>query len=526
MPAHGWGARAGRTSFREHPVDVQECLWRGAHASSHDRSALHSRPSRGGSADPAPADRPPPPLTPAPGPAGIRDRPAGRIPAWWRDASGSLLWLVLLAVTALWVHGGGVQDLAAVGSGLTSLGRLTGLIASALLLAQVFLMARVPLVEQAWGQDRLTRVHRRVGFTSFTLMFAHLALITAGYAWDTPAGLWGTLVDFAVDYPGMLLAIAGTAALVMVVVTSFKAARARLRYESWHLIHLYGYLGAGLALPHQLWTGQEFLASPVATAFWWTLWAVTAGAVVVFRALLPLWCSARAGLRVQSVTAAGPHAVTVTVAGRGAHRLHARGGQFFQWRFLDGPGWTRAHPYSLSAAPDGRTLQFTAAVVGDGTDRLWDMRPGTRVLVEGPYGRMHDGARTGRKALLMGAGIGITPMKALLESLPADAGEITVVHRVSDPDDPTLHADLLAAARTRGARYIRLEGRRRPGADSWLPASAGDVDDVTALRRICPDLAEHDVFVCGAPAWMDLVRRAARRGGVPAERIHDERYSF
>ena len=59
----------------------------------------------------------------------------------------------------------------------------------------------------------------------------------------------------------MLLALAGTVALVMVVVTSVREARRRLRYESWHLLHLYAYLGAGLALPHQLWTGADFTAN-------------------------------------------------------------------------------------------------------------------------------------------------------------------------------------------------------------------------------------------------------------------------
>ena len=86
-----------------------------------------------------------------------------------------------------------------------------------------------------------------------------------------------TIWDLITNYGGMLLAVAGTACLIMVVVTSVKAARRRLRYESWHLLHLYAYLGVGLALPHQLWTGQEFLQSPAATVYWWTLWAAAAG---------------------------------------------------------------------------------------------------------------------------------------------------------------------------------------------------------------------------------------------------------
>ena len=101
----------------------------------------------------------------------------------------------------------------------------------------------------------------------------------------------------------MLLAVAGTACLVMVVVTSIRAARRRLRYESWHLLHLYAYLGVGLALPHQLWTGQEFLASPFATVYWWTLWAAAAGAVLVWRVGLPVVRTLRHGLRVTSVVA-------------------------------------------------------------------------------------------------------------------------------------------------------------------------------------------------------------------------------
>ncbi|HWD83592.1 MAG TPA: ferric reductase-like transmembrane domain-containing protein, partial [Kribbella sp.] len=193
------------------------------------------------------------------------------------------LWLSLLLVMYWWVAGGGVQELGGWATGLTSLGRITGLAASVLLLAQVVLMARVPVLEAAFGQDRLARIHRVTGFTSFNLMLAHLVTITWGYAAGelrrTPATLW----DLTVDYPGMLLAVGGTLALCLSVLTSIRAARRRLRYESWHLLHLYAYLGVGLALPHQLWTGQEFLASTGRTVFWWTAWAVAAATVLVYR---------------------------------------------------------------------------------------------------------------------------------------------------------------------------------------------------------------------------------------------------
>jgi predicted ferric reductase len=459
-------------------------------------------------------------------PVVLSPRPARRVPTWWRDASAALLWAVLLCVSALWVGGGGVSDLGSVAGLLTSTGRLTGLVASALLLVQVFLMARVPWFEQAWGQDGLARLHRTVGFTSFTLMVAHIVLITLGYAAASPAGLWGTVVDLVVSYPGMLLAVAGTAALVMVVATSVRKARARLRYESWHLIHLYAYLGAGLALPHQLWTGQEFLSSRSSTVFWWGLYAVAAGAVIVFRLALPLWRSLRAPIVVSEVRPEGAGATTVTVSGEALAHLPVQAGQFLIWRFLSGPGWTRGHPYSVSAAPDGRTLRLTAAHLGDGSAGLARLRPGTRVLLEGPYGRLHPGVRTRRKVLLMGAGIGIAPLRSLLEALPQQPGDVTVVQRASSRDGLVLADEIRDLAAARGARHVVVEGHRVPGRRTWLPAQAAHLTDAQALRELVPDVRDHDVFLCGAPEWMDAARAAALECGVPAGSIHLERFAY
>ena len=445
---------------------------------------------------------------------------------WWRDASIVVLWAVMMFVIALWVSHGGLAQLTSATDAFTSLGRLTGLVASALLLVQVFLMARAPWIEKAWGHDELTRLHRIVGFISFTLMLGHVVLIVIGYAGAQPERIWSTIVDLTLNYPGMLLGVAGFAALCMVVATSYRAARRRLRYESWHLIHLYAYVGTGLALPHQLWTGQDFLASPVSTAFWWTLYAICLTTVVVFRVAVPLWKSTRGSIRVLDVRAEGLGATTVTVGGPGVAGLRAQGGQFFQWRFLAGPGWTRAHPYSLSAAPGDGVLRFTAARVGDGTAALSSLRPGTRVLVEGPYGRMHPGTRTKQRVLLVGAGIGITPMRALLESLAQTPGDVMVINRVRSQAEATLAAEIDQLAVERGAVHHLLIGRRIEGRSSWLPHDAAGWDDTNALLKICPDVAHRDVYVCGPPGWVRSFTKAARHAGVPASALHIELFEL
>jgi ferredoxin-NADP reductase len=357
-------------------------------------------------------------------------------------------------------------------------------------------------------------------------MLVHIVAITLGYAASSPMGLWGTITDFIVNYPGMLLAIAGTVIVVGVSITSIRAARSRLRYESWHLLHLYAYLGVGLALPHQLWTGKDFLTSTVATAFWWALWVTVAASVLIWRVGQPLWRSLRHQLVVEEVRAENDRVTTVVMRGRMLHRLPVRAGQFFQWRFLNGPGSTRANPYSLSAAPDGRTLRITAAHLGGGSARLASLRPGTRVLFEGPYGRLHEGVRTRRKVLLMASGIGITPMRALLEELDQRPGDVTMLYRAGSEKDRILMDELSTLAGRRQARLFVVTGRRASGRPSWLPQNYAHLGDVEALRQFVPDVANHDVFICGSPGWMDAAEHAVLDAGVPPENVHIERFAY
>ena len=421
-------------------------------------------------------------------------------PRSWRGASLAVFWGSLAAVTLLWLGG---LNLTSPGEAITSAGRLAGLLGSDLLLIQVLLLARIPQVERSFGQDAMIRTHRTVGFTSFTLVCLHIGLVLLGYSVLDGNNPFAETVGVVWSYPGMLIATAGFGALVMVVVTSIKAARTRLRYESWHLLHLYAYLGVGLALPHQLWAGGDFVANPLATAFWWTAWGLTAAAVLAFRVVAPLRANARWQLQVSHVTVEAPGVVSVHVTGRSLPAVLP--GQFFVFRFRDGEGWTRGNPYSLSAAPDGRSLRMTALDKG----RLASLRPGTRVYLEGPHGRL---VRTSnRPVAVLANGIGVTPGIALLQSAPQQA---VLVHR----GGPLLEVPA-------GVRVVQLPGKRAERG-SWLPQQAAHLSDAEALLRLVPDLAHREVFVSGTAQWVGYAESAALTAGVPRQHLHAERFSW
>jgi ferredoxin-NADP reductase len=302
-----------------------------------------------------------------------------------------------------------------------------------------------------------------------------------------------------------------------------RAARRRLRYESWHLLHLYAYLGVGLALPHQLWAGQEFLSSPFATGYWWTLWATAAAAVLVWRVGLPVLRTLRHDVRVTSVVAEDRDVWSVYMTGRRLDRLPVAAGQFLIWRFLTGPGWSRAHPYSLSAAPDGRSLRITVKELGDGSRLVRSLRPGTRVLVEGPYGRLTARPRTRAKLVFLGAGVGITPLRALAEGLPYAPGDAALLQRATERPLFASELDVLAQERGLQVRWLPRH-RRAPG--SWIGATDDPADDLALLRRWVPDIADRDVYVCGPQAWTDAVRTTLTAAGLPTARLHVETFGW
>ena len=447
-------------------------------------------------------------------------------PRWWADVASAVTWLSVIAVIALWVSNAGLQELGLSATGFTAVGRLAALLSGDLLLILVLLMARIPFVERAYGQDGLARRHRTLGFLSFNLLLAHLVLTISGYAVSDRKSFLSQFWSLVSQYPGIPLAFVAFVVIVLIVVTSIRYAKKRLRYETWHLVHIYAYLSVALVLPHEIATGTEFLSTYGARIYWLTLYGIVLAATLLYRVALPMWRTWRHRLVVSQVVREAPDVVSIHLKGRALQRMGLAAGQFMNFRFLDGPDWLQAHPYSLSAAPRTDRLRITVKGLGDSFDRMSQLRPGIRVLMEGPYGRLTSAVRTRRKITLIAAGIGITPMRALLEEFDYDPSEATLIYRANTPTDLVFRSELDELARLRGARVFYLIGPRIPGRESWLPEAAARWSDSAALERLVPDIAFHDVYVCGGDAWMQAVRKAVSEAGVPDAQIHVERFDW
>jgi predicted ferric reductase len=438
-----------------------------------------------------------------------------------RRAAAAVVY-VLVAVNAaiivwLWVHGGNLQPHSA-GDVLTSIARITGLLAAYLALLQVILLARLPMLERAVGYDRLSVWHRWNGHACIDLVIAHVLFSVWGYALldkVTISKELSTMLTGGV-YPGMITATIGTFMLIAVVATSLAIVKRHLSYEWWYVVHLLAYAGIALSWFHEIPTGNELVLDQTAADYWRGLYLATVAILVVFRLLVPLLQLARHRLRVAEVIEEGPGVTSLRIVGRRLDALHAEPGQFFLWRFLDRRRIWSAHPFSLSEQPDGRSLRITVKALGDHTGDIRSVRPGTRVLTEGPFGVFTETAQRRRdKVLLIAGGIGITPIRAMVERM---RGDVVVVYRTLSNDDLIFERELdEIAVRNRFSLHYVVGDHRGDGAELLSPQH---------LRALVPDAAERDVFLCGPPAMIDAIRPNLRAVGVPRRHVHLERFAL
>lgn len=418
-----------------------------------------------------------------------------------------------------WHHPMGNQLLGSPPEQCLAWGRLAGLLAAFGCLLQINLVARLRWLERAFGLDRLTHLHHVLGFSLVILLIAHPLLITCGRAVLFEVGFWGQAREFIHTLP---LAVTGLAVLLAALGLSVAIIRRRLRYETWHATHLAVYVALSLALGHQILIGSDLAGRPVFRAYWLALYSLTCLNLVSFRVLSPLWKFWRHRFFVAALTRETDDVTSVHIRGRDLGRFGAEAGQFVLVRFLaTGFRW-QSHPFSISHPPDGQEIRLTIKHVGDYTRRIPSLPSGTRVIIDGPHGIFTARRAQSSRVLLVAGGIGITPIRSVAEVLLRAGREILLIYGNRTRASVALYDELerLSAASDGRLRVVHVLSSE-PG---W-PGEQGHVDGA-CLARLAPDLLQRDIYLCGPPPMMRLVRGALRDACVPSGRVFYERFAL
>lgn len=155
-------------------------------------------------------------------------------------------------------------------------------------------------------------------------------------------------------------------------------------------------------------------------------------------------------------------------------------------------------PRALSVARhSGEEAHFVLEDVGPGTGRLCELQPGERVLSVGPLGRGFSPPQPGRRALLVGGGVGIAPLMILQDQLGS-----------------TTRALLGFRDRER-ARAAELMLDVHVATDDGSVGHRGTVTEL--LQRELEEDSEAEVFACGPGPMLESVRELCSRLRVPAQ---------
>ena len=416
------------------------------------------------------------------------------------------------------------------GSTLVALGRLAGLIAGYSILVQFFLMGRNPLLERVFGLDKLARYHQWSGRGAFFFLLAHPILIMAGYA-ELLGNSFFSHLGQSLRFPLILLAAIGLLLFVAAITAAIFTVRRRLKYEVWYLTHLLVYLAAGLAMWHQF-SGTDPATSKTFYFYWLALYIVVFGSHIIFRFSRPFWLFWRHGFYVSRVERESPSVVSIYISGKKMDRFRVRPGQFMFFRFLAGSLKWQSHPFSLSVVPDGKEIRISVKAVGDFTTQLHEQaRVGMKVFIDGPYGIFTEKVLAREKVLLIAGGIGITPLRSLCEQLLMQNKEVVLLYGNRVEEEIVFRRELETLATQDNFKLVHILSDQvdsevvLPVGSATSPVERGYID-AEKIRRLVPDFAEREIFLCGPPVMMNGLIKLFRSWRVQAQQIHFEKFSL
>ena len=403
---------------------------------------------------------------------------------------------------------------------LLALGKLTGLIATYMVLTQFFLMGRFPNLERLWGLDGLSRFHQKNGRWSLLFLLLHPVLLTLGTAQISQLGLLGQFKDFTFNYPYVLWAVIGIGLFFAVILFSYSVVRLRLQYETWFSVHLLAYGAVFFSFWHQFESGTLLLTNKLFYGYWAALYIFVFGLHLIFRVLGPVYKYNRHKFRVARVVRETPSTVSIYISGAHLDQFGVHPGQFMIVRFFTRNLLLQSHPFSLSMMPDGKELRITVRELGDFTRQLQNVSAGTRVMIDGPYGVFTDLFSVSKKVLMIAGGIGITPIRSLMEEMLAKGKDVVLLYGNRNEGDIVFRNELEQLAQKYSSRVIFVMSDQEN-----FVGEKGKIDEEKIVRLV-PDVTTREVYLCGPVPMMEGLSRSLQGVGVQKDLIHYEKFAF
>jgi predicted ferric reductase len=396
----------------------------------------------------------------------------------------------------------------------------TGLLALPLMVFQFALVSRLGPASRPFGSDALMQVHAQVGLVALAAVVVH-PLLLLGHG--VPLTAWN-------PFGGPWLLQTGAIALwatLLIVVTSVFRRRLRLSYEAWQVLHLVLAVVLTAAMILHILAARGYAAEPGMRALLVAYGALGFGVLLHYRVLRPLIIWRRPWTLVENRDVGGStRLLRVRPAG---HRGFAFEAGQFAWLITgSSPLWSAQHPISMAStaerAPDG-TIEFGIKALGDWSGTVVPaLEPGARLWVDGAFGAFTPEGHPAQGYVLIAGGIGISPMRSILQTLRdrEDVRPIVLFYAAHDWTRVSFRDELEGLRQSLNLTIVYVF--EAPG-DDWT-GERGYVTADVLCRHLPRQYRRFMYFMCGPVPMMDALELALVEIGVPAGAIQSERFDM
>jgi predicted ferric reductase len=376
-------------------------------------------------------------------------------------------------------------------------------------------VARFRAVAAPFGQDALLQFHRQIGYVGLAFILIHFAIsanwseLTLSNALAAPLLVWFGMVALL--------------SLVALVATSVWRKLLRLSYEAWHVVHavLAVVLVVG-AVGHIIFV-DEYVSSLWKQVLWALMPAAFVCLLVWVRVLKPRRALSRPW-RVARVSAERGDTTSVALTPPAGIDFRFQPGQFAWFAIGRSPFTLTQHPFSFASSAERSEVEVAIKALGDFTSTVRDLEPGTTVYVDGPHGVFSIDQDEGPGFGLIAGGVGIAGLISTLRTMAdrQDVRPVVLFYGNRDWDEVAFRDELEQLKERLDLTLVHVLERPPAGWDG----ETGYVTAEVLARHLPSRYRRFQFFICGPDPMMDAAEAALAGLGVPAERVHTERFDM
>jgi len=171
-------------------------------------------------------------------------------------------------------------------------------------------------------------------------------------------------------------------------------------------------------------------------------------------------------------------------------------GQFFMVRFEDDKTFLRA--YSIASSPTQKTyIDVTMDLVGKFTHKLWETKIGDYLMFKGPYGKFYFNETMNNNLVLIGGGLGITPLMSIIRYCNDKKlqNKVNLLYSVKTPVD-IVYNEELKKINDENSNFNYTVTITRPKPEHNWQGRTGRID-IDLLKQNIENVENSLFYLCG-----------------------------